>query len=120
MTEVTVGFATRTKRTRALQQKAPEPPYPARVARELALAHALQARLDAGEFRDHADMARALGFTRARVSQIMDLLLLAPDIQEEVLFADYATRVTGHALRALVRRPCWDDQRREWVRLRSQ
>jgi len=33
-------------------------------------------------------MARALGFTRARVSQIMGLLLLAPNIQEEILFLE--------------------------------
>lgn len=44
--------------------------YPARIARQLALAHALQRRVEAGEFADYADMARALGFTRARITQI--------------------------------------------------
>jgi hypothetical protein len=29
-------------------------------------------------------MGQALGFTRGRVTQIMDLLLVAPDIQEEI------------------------------------
>lgn len=33
-------------------------------------------------------MARQLGFTRARVTQLMDLLLLAPEVQEEILFLE--------------------------------
>jgi hypothetical protein len=35
--------------------------------------------------RDYADLARLGHVSRARVSQIMDLLLLAPGIQEEIL-----------------------------------
>jgi hypothetical protein len=41
-----------------------------------------------GEFADYADKARALGFTRARFTQIMDLLLFAADIQEEILHVE--------------------------------
>lgn len=33
-------------------------------------------------------MARQLGFTRARVTQLMDLLLLAPEVKEEILFLE--------------------------------
>jgi hypothetical protein len=33
-------------------------------------------------------MARQLGFTRDRVTQIMDLLLLAPEVQQEILFPE--------------------------------
>ena len=63
-------------------------------------------------------MARALGFTRARVSQLMDLLLLAPDIQEEILFLELSPggqpfnerEVRGRVLRSLR----WDEQRRNW------
>ena len=57
---------------------------PARVAQALALAHRLEAAVERGEYRDRAEIARQLGFTRARVTQILDLLLLAPDIQEEI------------------------------------
>jgi hypothetical protein len=59
-----VAFDTKSRKRVA----AARPPrrYPARIARELALAHALQRRLDAGVFADYADMARAPGFTRAR------------------------------------------------------
>lgn len=33
-------------------------------------------------------MARQLGFTRARVTQLMNLLLVAPEVQEEILFLE--------------------------------
>jgi hypothetical protein len=96
--------------------------YPARIARQLALAHALQRRVDAGEFADYAAMARAFGFTRARISQIMDLLLLAPDIQAEILQLEVepgAQPLSERALRKVLRSPVWEEQRREWAKVKS-
>ena len=43
-------------------------------------------QLDAGEVATQADIARLGHISRARVTQIMNLLNLAPDIQEEILF----------------------------------
>src|SRR4051794_2819660 len=64
----------------------PEPVRrPAKVAQQLALAHHLQAAIDRGAVADRAAMARKLGLTRARVRQLLDLLLLAPDLQDAVL-----------------------------------
>jgi hypothetical protein len=40
----------------------------------LALAHRLEAAIDRGEYRHRADLARQLGFTRARITQLLDLL----------------------------------------------
>ena len=52
-----------------------------RITRLMALAIKFQDMVDRGEVRDYADLAR-LGFvTRARLTQIMNLLLLAPDVQ---------------------------------------
>jgi len=51
-------------------------------------AHGLQAAIDRGEYRDQADAARQLGLTRARVTELMNLTLLAPEIQEAVLFLE--------------------------------
>ena len=71
------------------QEPPPPPPAtvrrPARVARMLALAHRLQRAIDGGEFQDRATLARQYGLTRARVTQLLNLTLLAPDIQEQVL-----------------------------------
>lgn len=87
---------------------------PSNVAALLALAHHVQRLIDAGRIADRAEVARRLHWTRARVSQVMDLLLLAPDIQEEVLFLEGGTRVTERALRAVVRLEEWGEQRRHF------
>ncbi len=112
MTEVRVAFESRRSQARREAGEGPRR-YPARIARTLALAHDLQRRLDSGEFRDFADMAQALGFTRARITQIMDLLLLAPCLQERLLFLEPSlTRhpPTEQKLRQVVRALDWQEQ----------
>jgi hypothetical protein len=115
-----VAFGTRSRKRAAAARVARR--YPARIARQLALAHALQRRVDAGEFADNADMARALGFTRARVTQIMDLLLLAADIQEEILHLEVAPGaqpISERALRDRVLKTIdWLEQRQRWCEIR--
>jgi hypothetical protein len=59
-----------------------------RVARLMALAIRFEGLLRQGDVRDYAEIARLANVTRARVSQIMNLLLLAPDIQESILFLE--------------------------------
>ena len=93
----------------------PEPARrPARVAVTLALAHTIQRAIDRGEIRDQADAARKLGVTRARLTQIMDLTLLAPDLQERILFLE--SRGAGDPeserdFRIASRAPGWMTQR---------
>lgn len=102
--------------------RAPEPKRPLRAARMLALAHRLQAMIEAGEVEDRASLARRLGFSRARITQLLDLLLLAPDIQEELLFTEVPPGrdpVTEHDLRKVVRAPLWDEQREIWEKLKT-
>ncbi|MCP4680069.1 MAG: hypothetical protein GY854_32170 [Deltaproteobacteria bacterium] len=92
-------------------------PRPLRVARMLALAHKMQEMIDRNEVESSAVLARRLGFTRARVSQLLDLTLLAPDIQEEILFAEKESgydKVAEHTLRALLRERLWSKQRKMW------
>lgn len=93
---------------------------PANVAALLALAHHVQRLIDAGRIADRAEVARRLHWTRARVSQVMDLLLLAPDIQEAVLFLEAGAQVTERALRAVVRHEDWREQRVVWASLAFQ
>ena len=56
--------------------------------------------------------------SRARLSQVMSLLLLAPDIQEEILFlpATQSGRdaITLSHLQPIARVPSWANQRRLW------
>jgi hypothetical protein len=63
-----------------------EPGRVPRVAKLLALAHRFEGLLRRGEVADYAELARLGRVTRARISQVMSLLSLAPDLQEQVLF----------------------------------
>ena len=57
-----------------------------RVSRLMALAIRFDGLIRDGVVTDQAELARLGHVTRARLTQIMNLLNLAPDIQEEVLF----------------------------------
>ena len=89
-----------------------------RVTRMLALAHKIDAMVRNGEFRDLADAARAIGVTRARMTQIMNLLLLAPEIQQAILDLPPVTNgrdpVSERALRRVVAEPVWETQVALW------
>ena len=75
-----------------------------------------------GRYADQADVARHHGLTRARLTQLMNLLLLAPDIQEEVLALEYPAGrepITERTLRRLLESLVWEDQRALWAELRA-
>jgi hypothetical protein len=61
---------------------------PARIAIRLALAHKIEQAIREGKIRDRADVARRLGLTRARITQICDLTLLPVAEQERLLFLE--------------------------------
>ena len=82
-----------------------------RITRLMALAIKFQEMVERGEVRDYADLARLGYVTRARLTQIMNLLLLAPDLQEQLLFGAPDTSIQERHLRSLVRLPNWRDQR---------
>jgi len=97
-------------------------PRPLAVARMLAMAHEIVRLIDEGAFVDQADAACALGFTRARMSQIIDLTLLAPAIQEEILFAEVGAGrdpVTERGLRRVAATRLWAEQPRPTPSRRS-
>ncbi len=90
---------------------------PLRVARMLALAHKMQGLIDRGDVTSSAELSRRLGFSRARISQLLDLTLLAPEIQEEILFAEVEPGydvVYEHTLRAVLRERTWAEQQKVW------
>jgi len=57
-----------------------------RITKLMALAIKFDALVRGGQVKDYAELARLGHVTRARMSQIMSLLNLAPDIQEAILF----------------------------------
>lgn len=91
---------------------------PANVAQMLALAHHLQRALDRGVVRTGGELARRLSFTPGRISELFDLLLLAPDIQEAVLglqAVDGKEPTSERALHAVARQASWAEQRKRWA-----
>jgi hypothetical protein len=91
----------------------------AKVAHMLALAHHIERAINEGRFTDRATVARYLEMTRARVTYLMQLTLLAPDIQETILFLyslDGVEPLAERALRPIVRAGTWARQREIWAR----
>jgi len=107
------------KRGRRREDTTPQP-TPAgkipRVTRLLALAIKFDGMLREGVVADYADLARLGLVTRARMTQIMNLLNLAPDIQESILFLPARTQgretIAERNLRPLTRIVSWERQRR--------
>jgi hypothetical protein len=86
----------------------------------MALAVKFQDMVDRGEVRDYADLARLGYVSRARVTQIMNLLLLPPDIQELLLSPPpELEQITEARFRPIVSCIYWPDQRAKWARFLS-
>jgi len=105
----------------APQGPPPDPGRVPRVARLMALALRFEGLLRAGVVRDYAELARLGHVTRARVSQVMNLLSLAPDLQEAVLFLPRTLRgrdpIPLWRLQPIASTPDWRKQRRLWAGL---
>jgi hypothetical protein len=90
-----------------------------RITRLMALAIKFQEMVDRGEVRDYADLARLGYVTRARITQIMSLLNLAPSIQEEILLRqETSNAIEERRLRCVTSEVCWREQRLLWHRIR--
>ena len=101
-----------------------EPGRVPRVAKLLALAHRFEAMLREGVVSSYAELAQLGQVTPARVSQVMALLGLAPDIQEAILFLPRTVRgrdpIQMYDLLPLTTILDWKIQRRLWEQLRAE
>src|ERR1035438_8640067 len=83
-----------------------------------AMALQFQEMIDRGGIQRHADLARLGCVSRERISQMMVLTWLAPDIQEAILRLPQVPGgrlpVSEGALRKMARMPLWEDQRTQW------
>jgi len=97
-----------------------EPGNVPRISRLVALAIKFDDLIRRGEVEDYATLARFGHVTRARITQIMALLNLAPDIQEAILFLPRTLRghdsVTERHIRAIAGIAEWHRQREAWQR----
>ena len=88
----------------------PRKPKAEHVPHLLALGHRIQDMYEAGEIADFCEAAIRLHRSRTRISQIVSLTQLAPDIQERLLLGQ-STIAEIHLRKALVSAEDWETQR---------
>jgi len=123
-----VQFGSATKKARRPATAAAEPRAITRgriprISRLMALAIRLEQMLRRGEVSDIADLARLNHVTQPRMSQILALTLLAPDIQESLLFLPLVTTgsppIHEKMLRPISAEIDWGRQREMWSSFRQ-
>ena len=129
--KIAITSSARGKHLVRLTNEAPPPPPPPapattggsvpRVTRLLALALRCERMVRSGEVRDQSELARRCGVTQPRMTQIMNLALLSPALQEQVLTLPRVTNgraaVNERMLRGIAREPCWIRQQEMWNRV---
>ncbi len=108
----------RPQRVKKPQVVEPTPGRVPRISRLMALAIRFDQLVRDGEVRDYAELARLAHVTRARMTQIMSLARLAPDIQEAILFLPRVERgndpITLRHMLPIAVFVDWGRQRRMW------
>ena len=122
-----IGFGGGRRAQRAATERercTPRPGRIPRVTRLMALAIHFDELLRDGRVQDQSELARLVHVTQPRMTQIMNLLHLAPDIQEEILnlppVEPGVETVTEREVRPLTQVCHWDGQRIHWRALTSQ
>jgi hypothetical protein len=92
-----------------------EPGRVPRISKLMAIAIVMNDMVAQGEVKDLSQLARITGVSQPRATQIMNLTLLAPDIQETLLFLPRVVGgkdpVTEKELRPVVAEVEWGRQR---------
>ena len=105
-----------------------EPPKPVkpkgrlpRITRYMALAIYYEGLIREGHIHDYAEIATLGHVTRARVTQIMNLRLLAPDLQEQLLtfprIEQGRDTICLRMFRTIALEPSWKNQREQWEKM---
>jgi hypothetical protein len=128
--ECHVHFHRRSKGSRKELHPGPTPQGPVlppgrvpRIARLMALAIRFSQLIRDGAIGNYSELARLGHVTHARVSQVMTLLHLAPDIQEAILFLPRTERgrapIHLRQLQPIAATFDWRKQRRRWQELQG-
>lgn len=116
--EATIHFGKQGKKKQAQKAKPPVVGRTPRIAKLMALAIKFEGLIANGTVADYSELAELAQVSRARISQIMNLLLLAPSIQEELLLMKPVT--TGRDtlilmdMQSVALELNWERQRRMW------
>jgi len=77
--------APRAKQESSTPPLKPVPPQVPRITQLLVLGHHFERLVQSGVVKDYAEIARATGLSRARITQVCDMALLPPSVQESIL-----------------------------------
>lgn len=90
-----------------------------RIRQDLILAYQLKELMEQDKAITIKRIAGWLGITYRRILQIMDLLLLAPKIQEEILFSEEILiyRISEKKMRVVTKEILWKKQIEIWQKL---
>ncbi|MCG8409280.1 MAG: hypothetical protein MI923_29095 [Phycisphaerales bacterium] len=81
------------------------------IVKLLVLAYQIEQAVEEGRACDYMDVAQQLGLTRARVTQITNLLLLSPTIQATILTKpDRIQHLSERRLRSVLDEVDWQEQ----------
>ncbi|MAO24932.1 MAG: hypothetical protein CMJ35_13005 [Phycisphaerae bacterium] len=115
----TVSFAVKGKRKCDREQEEPQGRVP-RISKLMALAIRYDQMLNDGVVQSQTELAELLHVSQPRMTQIMNLLHLSPEIQEEILFLSQVEvgrdQVTERDLRRITTEWRWDNQQKAWAR----
>lgn len=104
--------------TKPAARVAVDPGRMPRISRLMALAIHFDEMIRAGKVANISEIARLTHVTQPRITQLMNLCHLAPDIQEEILFLPLVMSgrdpVHEHMLRDVACVMDWMEQRRRW------
>ncbi len=117
---VPVGRVVNALSPRVRNRRPPKAPRTPRIVELLRKALEWQSLLKSGRVRNQAEIAKREGITRARVTQVIGLLRLAPEIQQHILsMPDVARRpaITERALRSITQLDSPADQKAKFQEL---
>ena len=84
------------------------PKPPSRVARLIALAHYIEGLIHHSTLKSYVEASKTLGVSRARLTQVMNLQYLSPEIQEGLLLGNL--RLSERDVRSIASLLLWEDQ----------
>jgi len=103
--------------------QAPDPGSVPRVSRLMALAIHMEDLVRQRAVADYSELARLAHVSRARITQIMNFLHLAPDLQEDILRLPRSDGgrdpIREKMVRPLTAVSDWRKQRRMWEKLKA-
>jgi hypothetical protein len=110
--------------TRQEREQCDAPELPGRlprITRLMALAIRCDELLRTGKVRDLEHLATVGNVSQPRISQILSLTMLAPELQETLLFLPRLSKgkaeISEKSLRKITTLDDWDEQRKAWEKM---